>query len=469
MSDMHADDALLEELGVDVEVLQPRTQDKYRERVVTGIEDLLDFRESNGRLPCRDSDAPLMERTHALRLEQIRKDWQSVLLELDPDGRLQDENAGTQAPAPLDAVPKSESVEDLSPSSPTLQAHPENDGSERKIGSASSLGLDADTLDDDELLSALGMSDDALNDDSVSTLRHVRHSTARAQSLTPFSTVASRTSAKDFEQFRPQFESVLKDIRTGRRKLRKFGGDGASGSSQKSDAARISEGDYFVLGGQLLYVAEVVDDKLGAPNGESDERLRVIYDNGTESNIRRRSLQRALYKENGKSGRGRVEHLTEGPLFDTPLRSGNDANTASQDDVETGTIYVLRSHSDHPVIRANRQVIHKIGVTRNDVPTRIAAAAKDPTYLLADVEVVASYKLYNIRRTALEYLLHRIFASARLDISLTDRFGHPVKPREWFVVPLPVMDQAIGLIQSGQIERMIYDPKRACLIESSVG
>lgn len=114
------------------------------------------------------------------------------------------------------------------------------------------------------------------------------------------------------------------------------------------------------------------------PNGESDARLRVIYSNGTESNLLRRSLQRALYKDD--AGR-RLTNPNAGPLFS---EEWNEA------DIESGTIYVLRSLSAHPLVAEHRELIHTIGVTGGKVETRIADAAHDPTYLLADVEIAAT-------------------------------------------------------------------------------
>jgi hypothetical protein len=98
------------------------------------------------------------------------------------------------------------------------------------------------------------------------------------------------------------------------------------------------------------------------------------------------------------------------------------------------------------------------------VETRIAGAEKDATYLLADVEVVATYKLHNLNRIRLENLFHRLFGAAQLDLTIEDRFGNPVKPREWFLVPLHVIDEAVGRIRDGSITEVVYDPQTACLI-----
>jgi hypothetical protein len=135
------------------------------------------------------------------------------------------------------------------------------------------------------------------------------------------------------------------------------------------------------------------------------------------------------------------------------------------DDVESGTIYVLRSKSENPVVVANRDVLHKIGVTGGKVETRFINASLDPTFLMADVEIVATYVLYNVNRVKLENLIHRVFDPAQLDIEIKDRFGNPVKPREWFLVPLFVVDEAVERIKDGTITQYVYDPKAARLVK----
>jgi hypothetical protein len=247
---------------------------------------------------------------------------------------------------------------------------------------------------------------------------------------------------KDFARFEPLFEMAESELKAGRRETRPFGKD-----------ASISEGEFFILGGQIVYVAES-GEAIRAPNGETDARLRVIYGNGTESNLLRRSLQRALYKD--EAGR-RLTEPSAGPLFGDQWEG---------DDIASGTIYVLRSHSNHPFVVGHRELIHKIGVTGGKVEARIADAAHDATYLLADVEVVATYKLADINRAKLEGLFHRIFAAAQLDLTIQDRFGHPVRPREWFLVPLHIIDEAVERIRDGSIAGMTYEPKSARLLKA---
>jgi hypothetical protein len=216
--------------------------------------------------------------------------------------------------------------------------------------------------------------------------------------------------------------------------------------------ATIRQGEFFILGGQIAYVAEVPGEMATTEHGHAQGRLRIIYDNGTEGDNLLRSFQRALYKD--EAGR-RITDPSVGPLF---------GHKADDDDLESGTIYVLRSKSEDPYVAAHRPLIHKIGVTGGAVETRIAHAATDSTYLLADVEVVATYKLFNINRTRLENLLHRVFAPARLDVAIADRFGNPVQPREWYLVPLKVIDEVVDKVRDGSITDFAYDPGEASLV-----
>jgi len=285
----------------------------------------------------------------------------------------------------------------------------------------------SEEMDDDELLSEL---QDMTPGGELTELRHVR-STAEKRAVDD---IANRTLCEDFDQFRPLFQQVEAELKAGIRETRRFGQD-----------TSIEQGNFFILNGQMVYVA-VIGEMFKAPNGERDARLRVIYSNETESDILLRSLQRALYKD--ETGRRITEH-DAGPLFQ---------DTWDDDDVESGTIYVLRSKSQNEFVAEHRELIHKIGVTGGKVEARIANAEHDATYLLAKVEVVATYKLAGINRGKLEALLHRVFAPAQLDLEIKDRFGHPVKPREWFLVPLSVIDEAVTRIRDVSITRVVYDP-----------
>jgi T5orf172 domain len=390
------DDELLDALGIDVAPLTAASRTLREEHLIAGFEDILRFHEKHGRAPQHGEGRDIFERLYAVRLDQMRKlpDAHVLLAALDTPGLL----AGTA------------------------------------IASA-----DVDALDEDALLAELGVSTGVAVDSDITVLRHVRSSVERRAA----EEVADRTPCKDFERFQPLFEQVERELKSGVRKALPFGRD-----------ASVFNGNYFIVGGQLAYVAEV-GDPIKAPNGESDARLRVIYANGTESNLLRRSLQRALYKD--ETGR-RLSDPDMGPLF---------GGEAEPDDIESGTIYVLRSKSNHPFVAEHRELIHKIGVTGGKVETRIAAADKDATYLLADVDIVATYKLHNLNRTRLENIFHRLFGSAQLDLTIEDRFGNPVKPREWFLVPLHVIDEAVQCIRDGSITGVSYDLTTARLIRGA--
>ena len=209
----------------------------------------------------------------------------------------------------------------------------------------------------------------------------------------------------------------------------------------------------FILDGQIAYVAKV-GEEIKAPKGATDARLRVIYDNGTESDLLMRLLQRALHKD--EAGR-RITDPSAGPLF---------SDRVEDRDIESGTIYVLRSNSDLPYIKEHRAVIHKIGVTGGDFQRRFANAKLDPTFLMADVEVVATYELSNINRVKLENLLHRFFEPGKLKVQLEDRMGNPIAPREWFLVPLFVIDKAIEIIRSGEIVNYRYEVETQQILET---
>lgn len=217
--------------------------------------------------------------------------------------------------------------------------------------------------------------------------------------------------------------------------------------------AEIRPGAFFIVGGLITYVAEM-DDMFTNAQGRTDARLRVIFDNGTESGMLMRSLQRQLNEDD--AGR-RITNPAPGPLF---------ADTAEDGETETGTIYVLRSKSNHPVVAQHREIMHKIGVTSGKVEARIAGAEKSATYLLAGVDVVASYKVYGVNCQKLESLIHKVFSAAQINLTIPDRFGHMVRPREWFLLPLPVIDEAVARIRDRSILGCRYDPASGQLVES---
>lgn len=289
-----------------------------------------------------------------------------------------------------------------------------------------------DDIDDAELLAQLGV--EKYDENSITNLKHVK---MRAEKKVA-EEIASRTPCDDFEDFKTLFEAVKKDIDTGFRKIIRFRKD--AGFTKTT----LKKGQFLIIGGQISYIAEV-GETIKAPNGEDDARLRVIYANRTESNILLRSLIRAMYKDETSRF---ISEPNLGPLF-----SGEN----SEDDQESGTIYILRSLSDHPTVKANRDIVLKIGVTGGDVRKRLVNAQNDPTFLMADVEVVATYKLANINRTKLENIIHRFLSAAQLEIQINDRFGRLVKAREWFLVPVFIIDEMVEKIKEGTIGEYYYD------------
>jgi hypothetical protein len=385
----HEDLELLEELGVDTTPEEKGSRTPREQRIIAGFEEVQKFVEEHGRLPEHGENRDIFERLYAVRLEQIRKSPECMALLKDMDSK------GILAVVGKEVAPVS----------------PEEVAS-----------------DDKALLEALGVGDEPLSD--ITTLTHVRS----RDEIQTAEEVAQRNPCKEFGVFKPLFEQVQQELQNGIRKVLKY-----------KDFADIKKGDFFILDGQKVYV-EALGEKFISNYDRPDRRLRVIYDNGTESDILLRSLQRALNKD--KASR-RITDPDMGPLF---------SGEKSEDDLEVGYIYVLRSNSQLPFIVENRKVIHKIGVTGGSVEQRIAIAEKDPTYLLASVEVVATYKLSNLNRTKLENVIHRFFDKARLDLQLKDRFGSSVEPREWFLVPLPAIEEAIQHIMDGTIEDFHYDP-----------
>ncbi|MFN7399161.1 MAG: GIY-YIG nuclease family protein [Sandaracinobacter sp.] len=368
------------------------------ERIIAGFEEIQRFVEKHGHAPRHGESRDIFERIYATRLDQLRAqdDCRSLIEPLDHQGLLA--GVDTQLPA------------------------------------------SDDDMDTDALLAEL---EDAIGTSEITDLRHVR----TAEEKRAAEEIANRDKCEDFATFKPMFDQVQRELESGIRKSREF-----------ELKAEIRPGAWFIVGGQKAYVADMDEIYVNA-QGRTDARLRVIFDNGTESNMLMRSLQRALHKD--EAGR-RISDHEAGPLF---VREERTPFSGQLDEVDSasGTIYVLRSKSDHPVVAANRDVLHKIGVTGGDVERRIGNAKIDPTFLMADVEIVATYTLYNINRAKLENLIHRIFDPARLDIEIKDRFGNPVIPREWFLVPRFVVDDAVERIKDGTITDYIYNPQAASL------
>jgi hypothetical protein len=385
---------LLSELGVEEEKLHTGGRPTREQHIIAGFGEIERFVREHGRHPEHGEKRDIFERIYAVRLDRIRQDAEcrTVLSGMDELGLL---------------------------------------------GEASQISGNrhAKERSDAELLADLGA--ETVPDADVTKLVHVRP----REEVNVAEEIAQRIPCQDFESFREIFERVKWDLESGKREAQKYAFN-----------AEVSRGDLFILDGQKIIVAEMREPFVG-DHGRLDRRLRVVYDNGTESDLLLRSLQRALNKD--KASR-RIVVTGWGPIF---------SDMEEEDDLPTGYIYVLRSKSEDTFISKNRLVIHKIGVTGGDVKSRLANAKKDSTYLLAEVDLVATYKLANINRRKLEALIHNFFSQARLDIELKDRFGSQVEPREWFLVPLPVIEEAIQKIMNGTIGGSRYNPQTARLVE----
>lgn len=390
------DDALLAELGVEVEAKKFGSRTPREERIIAGFEEIQRFVEEHSQAPQHGEARDIFERIYAVRLDRIREqaDCRALVEPIDHQGLLAGE----------------------------VRVHSEI----------------SDEIDDDALLAELGV-----EAEPITELKHVRSSAEKRAA----EEIANREKCEDFQKFKPLFDRVQDDLDSDvriTRQIRKNAG------FLKAD---VKVGDFFILGGQTAYVADK-GEPIKAPNGEFDARLRVIYSNGTESNLLLRSLQRALYKD--EASRRISDPSPSGPLFDS---------VTDDEDQASGTVYVLRSRSDLPLVKEHRDVLHKIGVTSGKVERRIANAKIDPTFLMADVEIVATYELFNINRSKLENLIHRVFEPARLDIEVKDRFGNPVLPREWFLVPIFIIDEAVDKIKDGTISDFYYDPQKVSFLE----
>lgn len=246
--------------------------------------------------------------------------------------------------------------------------------------------------------------------------------------------IARRVECKDFKEYEAGFRTVHADLRNGRRKLVKFKDD------------HFYEGAYFVDGG-VLVLLDRLESVSKNKDYKKDGRTRCIYENGTESDILLQTLAKSLYTD-GYS-------VVDVSLSDDDYLKQN--FTITDVDIPSGYIYVLRSKSNDPAISSIRN-LYKIGFTTQTVEERIANARNDATYLFADVEIVASWKVYNIKAVAFENIIHNLFRDVQLHLSVGN-----TRPKEWFIVPYRIIAQAIDYIIRGQI--IAYYAQLEMLIE----
>lgn len=356
------------------------------DRLERAFLEIVEFRRAEGRLPSSQT-REIAERKLGARLDGFHANDAKVqaVKHLDDFGLLE----APQAPASLDELLESEDLDEL-------------------------LGDEAGILD-------------------VSDLPVIKRPDS-AESI------AQRVKAKEFDQFEPLFKAKHAELADGTFTPRAFTG-----------MDLIREGTFFVLNGVMCLVAEIgeeVDLVIGG-KPKRKQRLRLVFENGTESAMYDKSLQTRMYESQGQ----------------VLARAGYDVDDILDTDIESGHIYVLQSLSTDPVI-ANLENLHKIGFSTTSVERRLQGASTSPTYLMAPVKIVADYRVYNIKASALENLLHRVFADVRLDLTQVDPAGRDYDPSEWFVVPRDVINQAVAMIMSGEIIDYEYDPTSAQLVRS---
>jgi hypothetical protein len=298
---------LLGELGVEALPAAAGGRSAKEQRIIAGFEEIERFVEEHGRAPQHGEGRDIFERIYAVRLDRLRQsaECREVLKGIDTRGLL--DTAGSAGTDAADHEPS-----------------------------------------DEELLAALGV--DAASENDITQLVHVRS----REEIKAAEEIARRAPCKNFDEFKP-ISSRFSDLESGERRTVKYGG-----------RADIKKGDLFIVEGQKVLVVDLGEEFVSEYD-RINRRLRVVYDNGTESEPLLRSLQRALYEDTASR---RITEPGPGPLF---------ADIEEAEDLATGYIYVLRSKSEHPFVAQHRDVIHKIGVTGVEVKSRVANARKDPT------------------------------------------------------------------------------------------
>ena len=252
--------------------------------------------------------------------------------------------------------------------------------------------------------------------------------------------VAQRKVCEDFEAYKPLFEKVHQELKVGKRSLEKI-----------NKTATLAAGRYYYVSGQMLLLEKIGELKQSS-NFLPDARTRCIYENGTESDILLQTLRKSVVGDGYA-----ISELQE----ESDCKFFNNSDIASEDKV-TGYIYVLSSLSDNPDIKTEKN-LYKIGFTTDRVEDRIANAEKEPTYLMAPVRIVATYKVVNMNSQKFEDLVHQLLKPVQFQVSVFDDKGTEHEPQEWFIVPLPVVDVIIQKIMDGSIVGYTYNPQMECL------
>ncbi len=295
-----------------------------------------------------------------------------------------------------------------------------------------------DDLLGDDFLDILGGDDAGLFD-----FKHTPKEYERAQA----DFVARRKACKDFDKYEQLLKDVQKELAEGKRKLIDF----------KQD--NLQEKAFYVHNGVLFYLEEINIShkeyyKEDGTRVREDGRTRCIFENGTESNMKKRSVEKILYA-NGRVVTENIDKVNEGFI--------ENFGTITEEDEEAGYIYVLKSKSTDERISSITD-LYKVGYSKTDVEERIKNAKKEPTYLMAPVRIKGAWKCFNMNPQKLEQLLHNFFGNSCLEIDVFDEKGKRHTPREWFIAPFEVIEQAIELIINGKVLKYKFDAKSEQII-----
>jgi hypothetical protein len=260
--------------------------------------------------------------------------------------------------------------------------------------------------------------------------------------------VARRKPCKNFKDYEDKFKEIQKEIKEGKRKL----------IIHKEH--HLKEGRYFVLDGILLFLEKIDDpivkefnDKTQGKRKRLDPRIRCIFENGLESNMYLRSLGKELYNNGStviQSNEEALEEFSEG--FSEPYR----INDITRKDKETGHIYILSSLSENPEIKSKND-LYKIGFCTTSIEERIKNAANETTFLMSPVKIVSAYKTFNLDPQKFENIIHNFFSERCLDLKVADKKGNYKMPKEWYIVPINLIEEIIQLIINNQHNNFRFD------------
>lgn len=377
------------------DVTAPRKRTTSSDRLIAGFQEIVAFYEANGRLP---EDNPSESTLYHKWLGIIKSDKKIERCRPFDD-------FGILPPAESrHSEPQSECRNDLT--------------EEEQL----------DTIFNDPLLA------DIEDDASLGLFDIPEYMRERLNARKEAEYIGSRRPCDDFERFADGFKEIHQGLKSGKYKLIKF------------SIQNLKVGTYFVEDGTIGYLAAFDDEGINK-HGDRDGRTRVIYENGSEADIKYKTIAKNL-SVTGYSIQDCSEITTE---------EWKKHFTLSEGDIESGIIYVLRSKSTRTEISSLKN-LYKIGFTVTSVESRIANAKNEPTYLCDDVEVVATWKVYNVKSSTFEALIHKLFASVQLQVMVNRH-----QPKEWFIVPFNIIEEAVQAIilkksikYDHQIQKIIY-------------